>query len=187
MVITGGGPIGLFLLTAALRAGAERVVLQDLLPSKRERALRLGATAAVDPTSATAAEEIARNLGGKAHVVFDAVSNQDSTRAAVRSLLVRGGKLLIVGVPSGPLLVDLELVQDNEIEIIGNLMFNRRDILTALEILKSRPFPVEEIISRVFDFEEVGEAFLASDDPENVKILVRGAAASGGAAAANAR
>lgn len=176
VVVIGGGPIGLFLLTAALRAGAASVVVQDLLTSKRERALRLGAVAAVDPGSETATFESIQALGGKAQVVFDAVANEASTRTAIRSLLVRGGRLMVVGVPAGPLLVDLELVQDNEIEIIGNLMFTREDILTAMEILTERPFPPEEIISQIFDFEDVAKAFLASDDPESVKVLIRGVA-----------
>ncbi|MGO1972350.1 MAG: zinc-dependent alcohol dehydrogenase [Propionibacteriaceae bacterium] len=173
VVITGGGPIGLFLLTAARRAGAATVVVQDLLPSKRDRAVRLGATAGIDPRSDTAVDDTVEALGGQAQVVFDAVANEATVRTAIRSLLVRGGRLMVVGVPAGPLPVDLELVQDNEIEIIGNLMFVREDIRTALEILGSQPFPAEELISHVFDLEDAAEAFRASDDPGNVKILIR--------------
>lgn len=173
VVVIGGGPIGLFLTIAARRAGAATIVVEDLLESKRERALRLGATAAVDPASVQATDEVLEALGGRAHVVLDAVGNEATIRAAVRSLLVRGGRLMVVGVPAGPVMVDLELVQDNEIEIIGNLMFVREDMMSALEILRARPFPIDEIISAIFDVEATDEAFLAADDPESVKVLVR--------------
>lgn len=173
VVVVGAGPIGLFLVVAARRAGAESIVVHDLLDTKRERALRLGATAAVDPSSPNAIEETIEKLDGqRANVVFDAVANETTTRTAIRSLLVRGGRLMVVGVPAGPVSVDLELVQDNEIEIIGNLMFTREDILTALDILGSHPFEIGEVITAEYAVEQVQGAFHASDDPENVKVLV---------------
>ncbi|MDN8963434.1 hypothetical protein Q0P11_14305, partial [Staphylococcus aureus] len=44
VVVLGAGPIGLFVTIAALHAGAEKVVVADLLESKRARAERLGAS-----------------------------------------------------------------------------------------------------------------------------------------------
>jgi threonine dehydrogenase-like Zn-dependent dehydrogenase len=69
VVVLGAGPIGPLVLVAARRAGAERVVITDLLASKRERALRMGADAAVpadDPDLvALAHAALARRSGGR--------------------------------------------------------------------------------------------------------------------------
>jgi 2-desacetyl-2-hydroxyethyl bacteriochlorophyllide A dehydrogenase len=173
VVVVGAGAIGAFIAICAQRAGAAVVVVEDVVQSKLDRALRLGATAVVDSTSPTAVADVVAALGGKAHVVFDTVANEATVAAAIRSLLVKGGRLMLVGVPAGAVKVDLHLVQDNELEIIGNLMFLREDMMSALGILRSNAFPIDEIVSAVFSLEDVSEAFLAADSRETVKVLVR--------------
>lgn len=171
VVVFGAGPIGLFLTIAALHAGAERVVVADLLASKRERAERLGAAGSFDPTAADAASVALELLGGPAHVVFDGVSRA-STVALGIDVLAKGGKLMTVGVPSGETPVRLDLVQDRELEIHGNLMYTREDVLHAIEILQQKSFPLDEIVTATFALDDAALAFAASDDPEQVKVLV---------------
>src|SRR5665647_692896 len=50
VAVLGAGTIGLFAVIAARRAGAGRIVVTDLDPGKRERALRNSADVALDPT-----------------------------------------------------------------------------------------------------------------------------------------
>ena len=50
ILIAGAGPIGVICAQAARAFGAARIVVSDLLPSRRERALRFGATEVLDPT-----------------------------------------------------------------------------------------------------------------------------------------
>ena len=171
VVVFGAGPIGLFLAIAAKDAGAEAVVVADLLASKRERAERLGATGSFDPTSPTAAEDARRALGGSAHVVFDGVSRESTVELGI-DLLVKGGRLMTVGVPAGKTLVPLDLIQDREIELIGNLMYVREDVEHAIALLRRKTFPIDELVTATFPLAETAAAFAASDDPEQVKVLV---------------
>jgi len=171
VVVFGAGPIGLFLAIAAKDAGAEAVVVADLVASKRERAERLGATGSFDPTTSTAAEDARRALGGSAHVVFDGVS-RESTVALGIDLLTKGGRLMTVGVPVGRTLVPLDLIQDREIELIGNLMYVREDVDHAIDLLRRKTFAIDEFVTATFPLERTKDAFAASDDPEQVKVLV---------------
>lgn len=171
VVVFGAGPIGLFLTVAALDAGAERVVVADLLASKRERAERLGAVGSFDPTKEDAASTAVRLLGGQAHVVFDGVSRASTVALAI-DVLGKGGKLMTVGVPAGETPVRLDLVQDRELEIFGNLMYVREDVVHAIELLERRPFPIDEVVTATFSLAEAAQAFAASDDPEQVKVLI---------------
>jgi Threonine dehydrogenase and related Zn-dependent dehydrogenases len=172
VVVIGAGPIGLFTAIAALDAGAAKVVVADLLESKRARAERLGAHGSFDSSAPDAAEQAVAALGGKAHVVFDCVS-RESTVALAIAALDKGGSLMTVGVPAGRTLIDLDLVQDRELTIMGNLMYVRDDVLHAIELLRRHPFPFEEVVTATFDLDHADEAFHRSDDPEQVKILVR--------------
>lgn len=171
IIVIGAGPIGLFVLIAARAAGAERIVVADLLDSKRARAERLGAHGSFDSSAGDAAVQARELLGGPAHVVFDCVSRESTVRLAI-AVLDKGATLMTVGVPAGPTLVDLDLVQDRELEIRGNLMYVREDVLNAIEILRGGSVPLAELVTSVFDIADAAEAFLASADPEQVKVLV---------------
>lgn len=171
VLIIGAGPIGLFLTITALDAGAGRVVVADLVTSKRARAERLGASASFDPTDAGAAIDALAELGGKPHVVFDAVSSESTMRLGIDAL-EKGGRLMIIGVPRGPTSIRLDLVQDRELELIGNLMYSRDDILQAIELLTRRTFPVDEFVTATFDVADAAAAFTAADDPEQMKVLI---------------
>jgi 2-desacetyl-2-hydroxyethyl bacteriochlorophyllide A dehydrogenase len=171
VVVLGAGPIGLFTAIAALHAGAARVVVADILQSKMDRAIRIGAHGSFNSSSPKAAEEALEALQGKAHVVFDCVSRESTVHLAIE-VLDKGGKLMTVGVPSGPTTVDLDLVQDRELTIMGNLMFVREDVLAAIELLREKPFQYEDIVTATFDIEQAADAFRASDDPEQVKVLI---------------
>jgi threonine dehydrogenase-like Zn-dependent dehydrogenase len=170
VVVIGAGPIGLFVLLAARHAGA-RVVVADLLESKRARAERLGAVGTFDPTADDAVESALRQLGGPAAVVIDCVSRESSVAQAVE-LVDKGGAIMIVGVAEGATPVPLGLIQDRELALIGNLMYVREDVTAAIDLLASGAVPIDEIISAEFDFEHSAEAFTASADAENVKVLV---------------
>ncbi|WP_267421106.1 MULTISPECIES: zinc-dependent alcohol dehydrogenase [unclassified Curtobacterium] len=171
VVVVGAGPIGLFVTIAALEAGAERVVVADLLDSKRARAERLGAHGSFDPTAEDAADQAVAALQGRAHVVFDCVSRESTVHLAIE-VLDKGGALMTIGVPAGPTKVDLDLVQDRELSITGNLMYVREDVDHAIALLRRKPFPLEEVVTATFPLDQAAEAFHTSDDPEQVKVLV---------------
>ncbi|GAS87247.1 zinc-dependent alcohol dehydrogenase [Mycolicibacterium brisbanense] len=170
VVVLGAGPIGLFALLGARHAGA-RVIVADLLESKRARAERLGAIGTFDPTAPDAVDTALRLMGGPAAVVIDCVSRESSVAQAV-DLVDKGGAVMIVGVAEGATPVPLGLIQDRELALIGNLMYVREDFLAAVDLLASGAVPVDEIISAEFDLADAAAAFTASADAENVKVLV---------------
>ncbi|GLP75394.1 alcohol dehydrogenase [Mycobacterium antarcticum] len=170
VVVIGAGPIGLFVLLAAREAGA-KVIVADLLASKRDRAERLGAAGTFDPTAPDAVDTALAVMGGPAAVVIDCVARESSVAQAIE-LVDKGGAIMIVGVAAGATPVRLDLVQDRELSLIGNLMYVREDFTAAIDLLTAGAVPIDEIISARYAFEDSAEAFTASADPENVKVLV---------------
>lgn len=170
VVVIGAGPIGLFSLLAARHVGA-RVIVADLLESKRARAERLGAAGTFDPSAPDAIAAARSLLGGPAAVVIDCVARESSVTQAV-DLVDKGGAIMIVGVAAGATPVPLDLIQDRELALIGSLMYVRDDFTAARDMLASGAVPIDEIISAEFDLEHSAQAFAASADGENVKVLV---------------
>jgi 2-desacetyl-2-hydroxyethyl bacteriochlorophyllide A dehydrogenase len=179
VAVLGAGPIGLLALVAARAAGAEVVVVTDVLVAKRDRARRLGADAALDATDADLVEQARRALGDGADVVLDCVAVQSSMTQAVE-LVDKGGTVLVVGIAAGPTTIPLHLVQDREISVIGSLMYVRRDVQRAIDLLAGGAVAADDLITATFPLDRAAEAFAAAIDPEQVKVLVsvdRGAGA----------
>lgn len=172
VVVLGAGTIGLLTLVAARESGARSVVVTDLRTDRLARATRLGADAAVAADSPDAVAEIQQQLGGPADVVFDCVAGQSSMAQAV-SLVGKGGTVMVVGVPTGPVTVPLHLVQDRELTIRGALMYVAEDVRAAVRILNSGRVRVADLITDVFPLEQVQAAFARADSQAGAKVLVR--------------
>ncbi|MDT7695304.1 MAG: L-iditol 2-dehydrogenase [Pseudonocardiales bacterium] len=171
VAVLGAGPIGLLALVAARAAGAEVVVVTDVLAAKRDRARRLGADAALDATDPDLVEQARRVLGDGADVVLDCVAIQSSMTQAVE-LVDKGGTVLVVGIAAGPTTIPLHLVQDREISVIGSLMYVRQDVQRAIDLLAGGAVAADDLITATFPLDRAAEAFAAAIDPEQVKVLV---------------
>ncbi len=172
VVVLGAGPIGLFTLVAAREAGARRVIVTDLLPDKRARAARLGADAVVAADAPDITGQVRAVLGDTANVVFDCVAVENSLTQGV-SLVEKGGTVVVMGVPSGPLTLPVHLVQDWEITIRGALMYTSEDIAAATTILQSGRVPINEFITHILPLSQAQEAFTRADSGTAVKVLVK--------------
>lgn len=172
VAVLGAGPIGLLVLAAARHAGASRIVVTDLLDSKRERALRLGADVVLPADAPDLAAQAHEALGGPADVVFDCVAREQSMAQAI-DIVTKGGLVMVVGVgAAGGTRIRLDLVQDRELRIEGALMYVADDYRTALSLIGSGAVDVNEIVTATYPLERAADAFAASRDPEQVKILV---------------
>lgn len=170
VAVLGAGPIGLLVLVAARAAGAEVVVVTDVLPEKLERARRLGADEALRADAPDLVDRAAAVLQG-ADVVFDCVAAPSSMAQAVE-LVDKGGTVMVVGIAAGPTSIPLHLVQDREIAVIGSLMYVREDVERAITLLASGAVAAEELITSVHPLDRAADAFAASADPHQVKVLV---------------
>ena len=104
VAVVGQGPAGLVLDAVLRRAGARQVIGIDPIATRREAALRFGATAVVDPGggAADAAARVAAISGAQLpDVVVEAAGSADSINLAV-ALVRAEGRLLLYGEPRAP-------------------------------------------------------------------------------------
>ncbi|RFA15130.1 alcohol dehydrogenase [Subtercola boreus] len=171
VAIIGAGTIGLLVLAAARYAGAETIVMTDMLESKRVRALRLGADAVIDAARADVVSAIRAELGESADVVFDCVSIQSTVDQAIQ-LALKAGTVMIVGVPAKPVSVALPQIQDLQVRIQGSATYMPEDYALATEIIQAGKVRVEDFITAQYRFADVAEAFAASAAGEEVKVVL---------------
>lgn len=97
IAIFGGGAVGLSAVLAAVAAGCTRIAAIDPKPERRQMALDLGATEALDPLAEDFATALAAN--GEFDSSLDTSGVPESIAAAVSCLRVRG-VCALVGTPS---------------------------------------------------------------------------------------
>ena len=171
VLIHGCGTIGLLMLAAARAAGARRIVVSDLLDAKREVALRLGADAAIDAADADFVSTATAALGESADVVFDCVSVQSTVDASVQ-VVSKGGAVVIVGVPSRPVTVDLPTVQDRQIRVQGAATYVTADYDRAIEIIRSGAVDPAVMLSSRFGYADAGKAFDLAATGAEIKVVI---------------
>jgi 2-desacetyl-2-hydroxyethyl bacteriochlorophyllide A dehydrogenase len=171
VAILGSGTIGLLMLAVVRAHGARRVVVTDARSSKRERALSLGADAAVDAMTGDVVSAVRDALGESADVVFDCVAIESTVRQAV-ALASKGGTVVVVGVPSSEVTVPLPIVQDHQIRIQGSATYLPEDYAESISLLRRGVVDADTIITATLPLEAAAEAFRQASTGEAVKVLV---------------
>jgi len=134
ILILGAGPIGLAVAFWARRAGAGRVVLQDISDYQRERALEMGANDFVvdreDPVGAST-----RALGGMADIVFECVGVPGLIAQAVQQVRPRG-TILLLGLCNMPDTFNSFAMLSKEVRLVTSAFFTRGEYEASLDALE---------------------------------------------------
>ncbi|GLK16101.1 zinc-dependent alcohol dehydrogenase [Herbiconiux flava] len=173
VAIIGCGTIGLLMLAAARARGAARIVMTDVLESKRQGALELGADAVVDSASPDVAALVREQLGETADVVFDCVSIQPTVVSAI-DMVQRGGTVVIVGVPSRPIEVPAFVLQDRQVRLQGAATYVSEDYAAAIRIIAAGGVDTGHMITATYPLEQTAEAFAAAASGDQIKVLLTG-------------
>jgi 2-desacetyl-2-hydroxyethyl bacteriochlorophyllide A dehydrogenase len=171
VAILGAGTIGLMVLTVALDHGAAKVVVTDVLESKRRRALSLGAHAVVDATGTDAVREVRNALGESADVVFDCVAVQPTIGQAI-AMALKAGTVVVVGVPAGDVMIPLPVIQDQQVRIQGSATYLPADYAEAVDLLRRGVVRPVDLITGVYALDDVAEAFTAATSGEHIKVII---------------
>ncbi|MHB8510085.1 MAG: zinc-binding dehydrogenase, partial [Candidatus Dormibacteria bacterium] len=144
--VVGCGTVGNLVVQAARLAGAATILAIDSLDSRRELAIRVGATAAVAPAHAQeAALQLTRGIG--IDFTIEAAGNPPAAAAAVR-LARKGGRTVLLGVFSGDVPVDMMDLLLGEKEIVASLSHVwDEDFSVAVDLINARQVILEPLVT----------------------------------------
>jgi 2-desacetyl-2-hydroxyethyl bacteriochlorophyllide A dehydrogenase len=171
VAVLGAGTIGLFTLAVLRAHGAGRVIVTDPNQAKRDRALALGADAAVDARGLDVASQVRGLLGGSADIVFDCVAIQSSLDQAI-AMADKGGTVVVVGVPAAAVTVPLPIIQDHQIRIQGSATYLPEDYVESAALLRAGTIRKADFVTATRPLEAVAEAFELASSGQHVKVLV---------------
>lgn len=170
--VFGAGPIGLLLISLLKASGASKIFAVGHTESKRQHALRLGATLAIDPDKENPTEVICNLTDGGVNVTFDLAGVQESFSLGLSVLRTRG-EMVIVSLSDGELLFDAMSALRKEIKIITS-QCSSDEFPIVVDLLASGILNTEGIITKVIHLDDiVTEGFEALiNDKSQLKILV---------------
>ena len=173
IAVFGAGPIGLLSVLAAMANGGRAVVVEPS-ESRRERALALGASAALDPRAADIGDAVAETTNGRG---FDGVIEASGSPVAMAQALevvADGGRIAYVGINVGATAqARLGLIQQKTLSIRGASgsagLWPRVIRLLASGVVDPTP-----IVTATFPLSQALEALDAARDTTNhIKVHIR--------------
>ncbi|MCT7997113.1 zinc-dependent dehydrogenase [Laspinema olomoucense] len=175
VLITGAGPIGLMFVMLVKYFGA-RAIATDLLPSRLEKALELGAEAAFDACNPDLADRVKERTGGMG--VDTSILAVPSDRAFFQALdcTRKGGKILFfaefpdeVEIPINP-----NILYRREIDLMGSYSSSYRVQGLATDIVFNKRIDVDKLVSDKYPLKELAAAVerAVQPTPETYKILL---------------
>ncbi|TDB84656.1 alcohol dehydrogenase [Actinomadura sp. KC216] len=177
VAVVGCGGVGQSVIQGAAVAGAARIIAVDPVASKREVALRLGATDTVDPAVAPPEEQVRELLRGKgADCAFDVVGTPEIVASTYR-MIGKGGTLVLVGY--GPMdgefrvpAFDLQAQEKTVKGCVAGSAQIRRDYQVLIDLIESGRLSTDALVSQQVGLDEVNVAMQAMLSGEVIRSVV---------------
>jgi D-xylulose reductase len=171
-LVTGCGTIGLVTGLAAFAGGCSKVIISDVIAPKLEMAASFGMVP-VNIKKDNLQAVVDRETGGwGVDVIFEASGNEAAI-ANIFQPLCPGGRVVFIGMPIGPVPVDIVAAQAKEARI--ETVFRYANLYArALSLLESGKINVKPLITDRYKFADAVKAFeyAANPKPRTVKTVI---------------
>ncbi len=172
VLITGAGPIGIMCVAIVRHAGARYVVITDPNPYRRALAEKMGATLAVDPTT-TSLADVQKQLGMREG--FDVGLEMSGYGPAFKDMIANmchGGKIALLGIPSGDVQIDWNTVIFNMLTIKGIYGREMYETWYMMTSMLQTGLDISPIITHRYHYTEFQEAFEVMCSGQSGKVVL---------------
>jgi (R,R)-butanediol dehydrogenase / meso-butanediol dehydrogenase / diacetyl reductase len=173
--ILGAGPIGCGVVLAAKAAGASKIVVIEPSRLRREAALQMGATEAINPSAGDTGKMLSDLVNAPGvDLTFDCIGNRESIASAV-ALVRKAGTAVIVGLYNEASLVSTVELVLKEKNIVGVSAYAHEANFILDMIAKGAVDPHKLITGKIDlkDTVEKGFKELLTNKEGHLKILLK--------------
>ena len=175
VLVTGAGPIGLMFIMLVKHFGA-KAIATDLLPSRIEKALSVGAEAAYDARDQELVAKVqALTDGMGVDVTLLAVPSEKAFFQALNCTR-KGGKILFFAEFPDELEIPINpnVLYRREIDLLGSYSSSYRLQNLAIDVVFNRRIDVDALISDHYPLQDLSAAVerAIAPNPETYKILI---------------
>jgi L-iditol 2-dehydrogenase len=171
VAVLGAGPIGNLVAQVAKAEGA-RVLITDISEYRLELAKQCGLEFTSNPSNESLKEASLRAFGPSGFkVALECVGVEATMKDAIETI-AKGGTIVVVGVFGDKPRVDMGLVQNNELNLVGTLMYKKEDYLRAVELIGSGAVQTIPLMSRHYSMEAYLDAYKFIDEARDKTMKV---------------
>jgi L-iditol 2-dehydrogenase len=174
VLVLGAGTIGNLVGQVAKGLGAAAVMNVDLSDFRLDKATACGIDFTVNPEKEDLNEALLRDFGpDKADLTLECVGVEPTMTSAI-ACARKGTKIIVVGVFGEKPTVDLGLVQDRELSLIGTLMYQKADYETAIELADAGKLCLDQLVTDRFPFQAYLDAYQYIDTAKDraMKVMI---------------
>lgn len=174
ILVLGAGPIGNLVAQSAKGLGAKAVMITDLSDYRLQKAKECGIDFCVNTKDQDIGKVLLDNFGqDKADLILECVGVNTTMSQAVLNAR-KGSAIIVVGVFGSKATIDLGLVQDRELMLIGTLMYQEKDYIKAIELIESEKVKLAPLITNHFAFKDYLKAYECIEDRKDqvMKVII---------------
>ncbi len=176
VAVYGCGGVGLSIVQGARIGGARQIIAVDMFETKREMALRVGATHFVNSAEDDPVEAVrALTGGGGVDHAFEAVGNAKLCRQAIESLAIRGTATIVGVLPPDAMIEFPWMAIRPECRVQTSRMGSNRfriDIPHYLEFYKQGRLDLDAMVTKKGRLGDINEAFRAMKAGEVARTVL---------------
>ncbi len=159
IVVVGAGTIGNLIAQSAQALGAGKVMVTDISEAKLKLARELGIEYAINTRDKDLGAVIADTFGQrKADIIIDAAATTGSILSIIKAAR-RSSSIIITGNFKEPVEIELPMLQRQEINLIGHMMYVREDYADAIRFLAEGKVKVDGFITNRYPARSIKQAF----------------------------
>ena len=172
VLVVGAGPIGLMAGAVARHAGARHIVVSEPNAFRRELAMRMGATIAVDPRERDL-KDVQRELGMVEgfDVVLEMSGNPEALRNAIDNM-AHGAGMAILGIPSAEIPLDVSRIVFDQLTLRGIYGREMYETWYQMSVMLQSGLDIAPAITHRFPFTEHEAAFAAARSGDSGKVVM---------------
>lgn len=174
VVVFGAGPIGNLIAQVARSRVAGRVLIRDLSDYRLDIARQCGLEHTSNARTESMTDAKKRVFGDEGYsVAFEAVG-VEATMADAVDTIEKGGTIMVVGVFGEKPRIDMAVVGDRELNLIGTLMYKHEDYEKAVELIASGEVITDPLVTKHFSLEQYEDAYSYIDEQgdKTLKVMI---------------
>jgi len=175
ILIIGSGISGLLHLKLAKVMGTGRIIASDISEYRMKKALESGADTAINAKDDVPAQLKKMNEGRLADIVIICTGAEAACATALKCV-EPGGTILFFAVPQPGTDIPVPIADlwRNEVKMMTSYGAAPNDLAIALELLKAKRVPVEDMITHRLPLAETGKGFqLVASAGESIKVIIK--------------
>jgi threonine 3-dehydrogenase len=172
VLVSGAGPIGLMATAVVRHAGARFVVVSEPNAYRRDLAVRMGATLAVDPGDRDL-HDVQRELGMTEG--FDVALEMSGHESALRSAIANmahGGRIAVLGIPTAEMTLDVAAIVFNMLTLRGVYGREMYETWYQMSVLLQSGLDISPVITHRFSHRDFEHAFAVAGSGESGKVVL---------------